>query len=284
MKKTILFTMLALLGMIQAAAQEYEYVPFVREGVKWVYFVNNIDDIYGWVDKDLPEARYFLTLELKGDTVINGLSYKAMHKYYGDNINADNDTIPVYLREDDKVVYGIIPDGKYYPDCPIYNNCSNVNTYNGEEFVIYDFKNPIDYWSGFMFYDHPFYEYQCTDTIVVGNHAVKRYNGLWSGVDFQIIEGVGADTHFHGYTLCFFMLSGYGIPVFNFSHLIEGGEIVYKGVLYNESHWTVLDEVADGQALKADGNYYDLMGRAVGKDVPTTPGIYIHQGKKIVIR
>ena len=246
--------MLALLGITQAAAQDYEYVPFVREGVKWVYFVNNIDDIYGWIDKDLPEARYYLTLELKGDTVINDLSYKAMHKYYGDNINAVNDTIPIYLREDDKVVFGIIPDGKYYPDCPIYNNCSNVNTYNGEEFVIYDFKNPIDYWSGFTFYDHPFYEYQSTDTIVVGNHAVKRYNGLWSGVDFQVIEGVGADTQIPGYTLCFFM--SYGMPLFHLSHVIEDGEIIYKGMLYNPDLNGDLpgDVNGDGEVNIADAN------------------------------
>ena len=33
-----------------------------------------------------------------------------------------------------------------------------------------------------------------------------------------------------------------------------------------------------------DENYYNLMGQPVGKDVPITPGIYIHQGKKIVVR
>ena len=30
MKKTLLISILALLGMTQAVAQEYEYVPFVR--------------------------------------------------------------------------------------------------------------------------------------------------------------------------------------------------------------------------------------------------------------
>ena len=34
MKKLFLILMLALLGMTQLAAQEYESVPFVREGVK----------------------------------------------------------------------------------------------------------------------------------------------------------------------------------------------------------------------------------------------------------
>ena len=27
-----------------------------------------------------------------------------------------------------------------------------------------------------------------------------------------------------------------------------------------------------------------MMGQHMGKDVPTTPGIYIHNGKKIVVR
>ena len=42
MKQTII-TILALLGISQAVAQEYEYVPFVREGVKWVYSIYNSD-------------------------------------------------------------------------------------------------------------------------------------------------------------------------------------------------------------------------------------------------
>ena len=37
MKKIILYTLLMLFGATQALANDYEYVPFVREGVKWVY-------------------------------------------------------------------------------------------------------------------------------------------------------------------------------------------------------------------------------------------------------
>ena len=72
MKKTILFTILTLLGITQIAAQEYEYVPFVREGVKWVYFYENYySTVYGY-DENLALGKNFLTLEIKGDTVING--------------------------------------------------------------------------------------------------------------------------------------------------------------------------------------------------------------------
>ena len=39
--KKIVIALIALLGMSQAAAQEYEYVPFVREGVKWFYGIRD---------------------------------------------------------------------------------------------------------------------------------------------------------------------------------------------------------------------------------------------------
>ena len=46
-----------------------------------------------------------------------------------------------------------------------------------------------------------------------------------------------------------------------------------------------IDEVVTDKATGVmDGYYYNLMGQPMGKDVPTTPGIYIHNGKKIVVR
>ena len=116
MKRLLIISMLALLGMTQAVAQEYEYVPFVREGVKWVYRVHNDS----WTPNPaLPAGTFYFNLEFKGDTIINGKTYKAMHKYFGDAINEENDTVPIYMREEDKVVYGIIPDGRRYTDCPV---------------------------------------------------------------------------------------------------------------------------------------------------------------------
>jgi hypothetical protein len=45
-----------------------------------------------------------------------------------------------------------------------------------------------------------------------------------------------------------------------------------------------IDEVvADQSQRQQDDNYYNLMGQPVGKELPTTPGIYIHQGKKISV-
>ena len=53
---------------------------------------------------------------------------------------------------------------------------------------------------------------------------------------------------------------------------------------YREGAYDRINEVVADQRRVKDSNYYDLMGRVVGKDVPTVPGIYIHQGKKICVR
>ena len=45
-----------------------------------------------------------------------------------------------------------------------------------------------------------------------------------------------------------------------------------------------IDELTGMTRHAVDDNYYNLMGQPVGKDLPSTPGIYIHQGKKIVVR
>ena len=149
MKKTILFTLMALQGMIQVVAQEYEYVPFVREGVKWVYYINDYNyhvDFY--TNPARGDNKVYLTLEFKGDTVIDGRIYKALHLYSGTTINEENDIIPVFLREEDKKVYGIIPDSIKHDHCLIYNyldGCLNGQDhwYRGEEFLIYDFQDPV---------------------------------------------------------------------------------------------------------------------------------------------
>ena len=291
MKKTILFTILALLGISQAVAQEYEYVPFVREGVKWVYSTNNFGEVTP-LDPNFPEGTHYLNLEIKGDTVINGITYKAMHKYSGPSINWENDTVPIYVREEDKVVYGIIPDGRRYLDCPIGNNYCGyyMDPYNGQEFVLYDFKDPCAYWESVL--DWPYanmYEPLTLDTIKIGDNQAKRYKYKGGEDGFYYVEGIGMDDQARGYTLCFFMgmAMGFDVPnvLFFFSHVIEGGKIIYKGRYFDHNTTELVDEVvADKVARPQDDYYYDLMGRRMGTEVPQAPGIYIHHGNKIVVR
>jgi len=198
MKKTLLLSILALLGMTQAVAQEYEYVPFVREGVKWVCDAPYLEWMQMWHN--------YYTLELAGDTVIDGKTYKAMHKYSGDAINEMNDTIPVYLREEDKVVYGIVPDGQTYDECPVGMNWwpeAREVIQSGQEFILYDFNDPINFIknnikypiqgspNGYNVYD------VIPDKIVVAGKKVNRYMYDAS----CIIEGIGCDGVNLGYPL-----------------------------------------------------------------------------------
>ena len=238
MKKTLLFTLLALLGMSQAAAQEYEYVPFVREGVKWVYYYDNPINGLGYEDGFIPYGEHYYTLEMKGDTVIDNKSYKPMHLYSGNSIDETNDTVPVYLREEDKVVYGIIPDDRRYWECPIgigtmvsgMNLQSTVET--GKEFVLYDFNDPEDFYSSAPYlYDH-------VDTIQIGNHLSKILHISVNNYMFDdyIIEGLGYMGYGPGMPLNYFygIISGNTQVMTHMSHVIENGEIVYKSQWYKE--------------------------------------------------
>jgi len=230
MKKTILFTILTLLGITQIAAQEYEYVPFVREGVKWVY---HYEESYDPFSDDFM----LLNLELKGDTVINGKTYKLMHKYHGETINTENDTIPVCLREENKVVYAFVPNGVLYPDCPVGNHYKSSDfdaIKEGREFVLYDFNNPIGYCKAFSDSLGTKFEHLFTDIITIGKHHVKRYGldiDAFGGI--RIIEGVGMET-WNSYPLSFFWPTMYGMNYYKLIKVIEDGEVIYDPEINEE--------------------------------------------------
>ena len=218
--------------LVYQVAQKYEYVPLVREGVKWVYNYSYCDRFF----EPTESGSMWLTLEMKGDTVINGKTYKAVHKYFGDAINEENDTIPVYLREENKVVYGIVPDCEVYPDCRVGNGFDRGirdQIKNGEDFVLYDFFDPVAFWSAYLSEDAKD-EFALSDTIQIGSHLAKRYVKEYDNYCF--IEGIGFDSYSNGYLLYPFMplYVGLGHDRYLFSHVIEDGEIIYKSVNYRE--------------------------------------------------
>ena len=287
--------MLSLLDITQVNAQEYEYVPFVREGVKWVYFYENYySTLYGY-DENLALGKDYLTLEIKGDTIIDGKTYKAMHKYSGSAIDWGHDTIPIYLREEDKVVYGIVPDCMLYYDCfvgygPEYLLMDGLygQIYTGQEFVLYDFDDTKSYYeSEKMFdpsvFDRKIFSYIGSDMITVGKNQVTRHLiNRWNLEDY-LIESVGFDGHNSGFTLHYFYSMTYADARFHLSHVVENGEIIYKGIYFDPDNHDGIDEVEADQNRVVDDNYYNLMGQPVGKEVPQTPGIYIHNGRTICI-
>ena len=226
--------MLTLLGMSQAVAQEYEYVPFVREGVKWEYTCWN--SRYGEI----------FTLELKGDVEIDGKTYKAMHKYSGDKINWENDTVPVYLREEDKVVYGIVPDGKTYDDCPVgvdRDQAMMEKIAAGEEFVLYDFNDAaglVEAWSTIPD-NRP-----CkvlSDVVSIAGKKARRYMSVYNSNDFCVIEGIGLDGIFYGYPIAMHNCLVTLTSEVSLNRVLENGVEIYRSEHYKVPRYGSLEEI-----------------------------------------
>ena len=232
---------------------DYEYVPFVREGVKWVYYYDNPFnvEVLGMAD-----GIQYYSFELKGDTVIDGKSYKPVQLSYLTSTGEETtqDFVPAYLREEDKKVYAILPEGRWYPQCPVGLGLvvsSNPNySVAADEFVLYDFNDPTSLYEE---YEGFFPDYTYTDTIAVGtNHLCKRHHYVRDygpQNEMLIIEGYG-------------YVSGYGMPLYYFptlitgmqvfyhlSHVIENGKIIYKG-----THYIPGDVNGDGEVTIADAN------------------------------
>ena len=244
MKKVTLLSTLALLGISQVVAQEYEYVPFVREGVKWVY---SIQDYRYEEDYETNPARgdnkVYRTLEIKGDTMINGKTYKAMHMCVDDQYSEPKDVVPVYLREEDKMVYGIVPNGKYYGDAKLgYFAPWDEGIYSGEEFLLYDFQDPVTYWDNLV--NDDWHQFQL-DTIEVGGHYAKRlFDSSQEGYYFQVIEGIGA-MGMNSYPLAFFMPVCTGIhctEYYNLEKVVENGEVIYPQNYEEDRYLPVIRE------------------------------------------
>ena len=302
MKKTILYLLLTILGFTQAVAQEYEYVPLVREGVKWVYYYDNPFGEF----LDMPGNIQYFSFEFKGDVQIGDKNYKpiVLTHYLDDNNKEVEEFTPAYLREENKVVYAIHPDGIQHPKCPV-----EIGDYIGypdgglpiqtcdNEFILYDFNDPIALYDSIFEQDNEYWlelsgyktvDYLNTDVITVGNHQSKRhhYHYIFNNDNEDvIIEGIGHDGII-GMPLFYFVDIIPGITVdYYFSHVIEDEEIIYKGQHYDSDIHVGIDEVvADQTRRPANPHYYNLMGQPVGTEVPTAPGIYIHNGKKIIVR
>ena len=232
--KKIMTMLLVLLSSLPGFAQEYEYVPFVREGVQWVcYFVHYWDNDY----MGFQPGQTFFTLELKGDTVIDGKVYKMMHKYSGIGVNPDDDTVLACLREENRIVYAIIPEGMASSsflvgygelwDSVVGNSLYNMAR-SGQEIILYEFNETEAYYKYIYALERDNFNYLGIDKVDVGGQQVNRHTFNHYGSDFYIIEGIGYDGFDPGYPL------SYGTDMYPYylSHVVQDGKIIYRGVNY----------------------------------------------------
>ena len=268
---------------------EDRYLPVIREGVKWVNEKVTVHD-------GDTTCQYY-TYEFKGNHPVKdnyNRTYKALYRYEGSHHNFDLENVSLVagLREDEAIVsyenneplnacIGQERDMISFPGCLYEMNSDN-------EGIMWSKGYYIDYQREPFLNDENFI---VAEPIMVDGYRCSRLAYLNEQGDTlaYVIEGIGFDSYDMGDLLTPFTRKPDPDADYQewcgLSHVVKDGEIIYKGMRYRSDVHVGIDEaVADRTGRTLDGNYYDLTGRNVGRDVPATPGIYIHQGKKIVVR
>lgn len=99
LKKTLLISLLALLGIIQAAAQESDYLQIVRQGVKWV----NEKVIVAHGDTTCYYYNEFCGYDAGLNNKLNE-KYRAFYYYTGDGFGDVNGDIKVNIADVNAII------------------------------------------------------------------------------------------------------------------------------------------------------------------------------------
>ncbi len=134
--KKITLILLGMLMITSASAEEYQYLPLVKEGKKWVYF-----------DTRAPE--YFYVGYMVNTTEMNGhnyINYYVQESVSTPEINMDEATLRAFFREEDKKVYCVYNNWEVFDDQIYYTQYEFAKYFDeatGEN-VLYDFNNVTD--------------------------------------------------------------------------------------------------------------------------------------------
>ena len=302
MKKTLLLLLFAILGLGQAMAQDNDstgYLSVVREGVKWVnekVIVNHGDT-----------TRYYYNYEIKGEdcwTDLAGDIQKACYYFLGNQLDVEQDSLIAGLRDDLGFEILCIRNNALKKVQDEERGMFIFPTYtDGGSRTLYDFSYPWKCIHYYLYQCEYYWVEQGHDEEITEENLIEVEPVMVEGVECfriayldengeplaYIVEGIGFDSRDMGDLLTPFTRQPDHDADYQewcgLSHVVKDGQIIYKGMRYREGAFTGIDEaVADRTGRPQDENYYDLMGRPVGKEVPSTPGIYIHQGQKIVVR
>ena len=260
MKKilSVIMSMLFASIAVQAQAQSEDYLPLVREGVRWHY----VKTVYGFINE--IDSRSNIYYEFKGDSIRTGKSYK---KCYVTSTIPEESKLEALVREENKKVYRYLNDN--------------------EETLIYDF-NPSELFVSCVTANSPSL-FTPIENVKIEGVECKRYQ-LGDALDEEndiftncvLVEGIGVDQayadYFHGNLL--YPLIGYYSGNFETVYSFDRVEDLNGTVLYDPQKVTAIADMKV-EAAKGDNRYYNLMGQPVSNP---SAGIYIHNGKKVIVK
>lgn len=259
--KKISLTLVYILTVSMASAQESDYKPFVVEGKVWK--CHYIADKSGLVHNNEKDLLYYM----QGDTIINNQAYKKVsclsEKVYGDNLQH----YYCAVRESDRQVF-IIPE----------------NT--GKEELLYDFGSPYEiiqfgyreqtlYRGRVLEHLSPFDEPAVINRLyhVNGKDDQGFYTvGQW-------VDRVGSLEDPFGPNMYFFGLSDEFTPYASVLSCEEDGECFFTDEQLVE-HTSIKDLPNDGHPTRKKASIIDLQGRRINA-VPSR-GVYIQGSRKLV--
>lgn len=229
--------------------------PLVREGVVWHYAYQMFSQDLSMEESNKVEIVDH-KVEFRGDTVINGQTYKKCYLYQTEKLNPSTTAPVAFMQETGgyvKVIYG--GNTKRYATTPYAYDKTE-----GEK-VIYDFYNfdrlmrdalPEEYTETAAL------ELTTVEEVQLGDLPVPVHKYQFK--DYIDVEGVGADAQLSGY-----LFDPYPEQPTGFSSMILGlikledsdGNVLYKGKYYNKYINFLIgqsDLTGDGKVDMADIN------------------------------
>ena len=291
------------LGSTQEGPDDSWYMYLIEQGKKWVnekVIVNHGDTTF-----------YYYTYEIQGKQQIfpfpddpDYYLFDVCYYYIGPQIDLENDSIVSLFHE----YFGLWT--KCYNNRPyqkiIDENRNMIKRISFE----YDYSNDcyiemLYYFSSLSPKDRilHYLHYQTEPKLLTEDNLIIAEPILIGGKNCQrmayineqgdtlayVVEGIGFDSYDLGDLLTPFTRKPDPDADYQewcgLSHVVKDGKIIYKGMRYRHGAFDGIDEVVADKSLRRpqDDNYYNLMGQPVGKDVPTAPGIYIHNDQKIIV-
>ena len=236
-----------------------DYTPFVEEGKKWECTIS-----WGLIETNTKKQYY----SISGDTIVNGITCKKLHGPYS--------TYAVYEK-----------DGKVYCHEKVNGDFHLLYDFTCHEGDVVNVVNPVGQTEWGLD------EYRCTikkvDTIITrSGHRLKRFTLQAENLEIEFgseeeyvwIEGVGSPWE-PLYPVGYWELSG-GSSYLNACYVNGEQLFVGKDIYYGTGIESIHNEFVNGKSSNGK-SIYDLSGRRVSASSALPKGVYVRNGRKVVM-